>query len=120
MFTELTEIIMNISIELWEFLMTLVIILVSIGSAAGILKSMTGSVLGGSGMAGTAILGIAGLIGLAMGVFVIVPAIAEMIQKLRPAAPFSFFPGSGDFMLLAGLFFGVRDMKRNVRHALPE
>lgn len=89
MFDELTSIIMGISIELWEFLMTLVMIALSIGGAAAILKAMTGSVLGGAGMAGTAILGLAGLIGLAMGVYVVVPAIAQMIQALRPAAPFS-------------------------------
>jgi len=88
MFEQAMQKILELAKEVWTFLAGLIVVVAALGGLYYILQGAGGAAFGGSRMVSTAVLGLAGLVLLALIGFVVLPSLAEMLQGLIPSPPF--------------------------------
>jgi len=87
-FTSALEKIRSLARDAWSFLASLILIVAVLGALYYALQGTAGAAFGGSRMASAAIVGVVGLIILALVVFLVLPSLSKVLTDNVPQAPF--------------------------------
>lgn len=88
MFGPAMEQITRLAREVWTFLAGLIVVTALLGGLYYVLQGTAGAAFGGSRMVSVAVVGVAGLVLLAILGFVVIPALAGTLRSLMPPPPF--------------------------------